>query len=198
MARTENLVVRAEIVETALGLFSQMGYQGVSMDAIARAHGLKKASLFHYFSTKELLGEAVLLRAREFIRGLLTADFPPDQPPYETFDAVFGRIELMISNRPAEAPNFYLLEKDMGRSNPRLAEAVAETHSMWVAFFADYLEGWKRQGYFRAEADVSTLAQAIHLIFVGTINLDTMPNATEMIRAAKFAILTLIAANRSK
>lgn len=45
--------VAASIVETALDLFDQKGFDGVTVDEIASASGISRRSLFRYFATKE-------------------------------------------------------------------------------------------------------------------------------------------------
>jgi TetR/AcrR family transcriptional regulator len=53
---------KEEIVETATVLFAERGYAGASMADLAEAVGLRKASLFHHFPSKDLLYAAVLER----------------------------------------------------------------------------------------------------------------------------------------
>ena len=51
---------RASILQTALILFGEHGYDGVSMDMIARESGYSKATLYQYFKDKEDLYSAVM------------------------------------------------------------------------------------------------------------------------------------------
>jgi AcrR family transcriptional regulator len=44
---------RAQIIEEASDLFEQVGYHAASMDDIARAVGLAKPTLYHYFNSKD-------------------------------------------------------------------------------------------------------------------------------------------------
>lgn len=46
---------RAEIIRAAFDLFGQHGYEKVSMDSVAEAAGVSRATLFNYFPKKELL-----------------------------------------------------------------------------------------------------------------------------------------------
>ena len=46
---------RTEIVRTAFALFGRDGYENVSMEAIAAACGVSRATLFNYFPQKNLL-----------------------------------------------------------------------------------------------------------------------------------------------
>lgn len=65
---------RSHYLTTALELFSEHGYNGVSMDAIVEAAGGSKATLYRYFDSKEALFEAII----DDVASKLT---PPDMPP---------------------------------------------------------------------------------------------------------------------
>jgi AcrR family transcriptional regulator len=73
------------IIENGLKLFVKNGYEGTTLDAIARAAGISRRTFFYYFKSKE----DVLLAAHDsgFREALKPAmlDQPPDQAP---FDAV--------------------------------------------------------------------------------------------------------------
>lgn len=51
---------RSEIIQTALLLFGENGYNGTSMDIIAKKSGNSKATLYQYFKSKEELFSAVM------------------------------------------------------------------------------------------------------------------------------------------
>ena len=51
---------RARYLETALALFIEHGYNGVSVDAIVNATGGSKATLYRYFDSKEALFSAIV------------------------------------------------------------------------------------------------------------------------------------------
>lgn len=56
---------RARILEAALKVFSQSGYSGASMDAIAEAAEVSKPTLYMYFGSKEQLFESMMLARRD-------------------------------------------------------------------------------------------------------------------------------------
>ena len=56
---------QGKILDAALKVFSQNGFDGASMDGIALAAGLTKPTVYLYFSSKELLFKAVMTRPRE-------------------------------------------------------------------------------------------------------------------------------------
>ncbi len=70
---------RTTILERALELFARQGYAGTGMRAIARAAGIREATLYHYFPTKEELMNAVVehyLTPREVFFQLMPRDLP--------------------------------------------------------------------------------------------------------------------------
>lgn len=48
------------ILENALSLFSQKGYEGVSMREIAAASGIRAASIYNYFTSKKALFDSLV------------------------------------------------------------------------------------------------------------------------------------------
>ena len=54
---------RADILEKAIPLFAESGFNGVSMRAIARAVNLNVATLYHHFSDKRTLYVTALAHA---------------------------------------------------------------------------------------------------------------------------------------
>lgn len=56
---------RGQILDAALQVFAEQGFSGASMEAVARASGLTKPTLYQYFPTKEVLFAAVLAARRD-------------------------------------------------------------------------------------------------------------------------------------
>ncbi len=54
-----------QILDAARSLFAQHGYAGTSMDAVARAATVSKATLYVYFASKQELFAAVILEERD-------------------------------------------------------------------------------------------------------------------------------------
>jgi TetR/AcrR family transcriptional repressor of mexJK operon len=61
--RQQNRVIREQrILDAALRVFSETGYLGTSMDAVAIQAGVSKPTLYQYFESKEALFSAMMLR----------------------------------------------------------------------------------------------------------------------------------------
>jgi AcrR family transcriptional regulator len=62
---------RGEIVRAAFELFAKLGYEQVSMDAIAAAASVSRATLFNYFPQKELILRDIAAARAEKLKSIL-------------------------------------------------------------------------------------------------------------------------------
>ncbi len=112
---------RQRIVATARGLFVERGYASVSMQQIADATGLRKASLYHHFKSKETLFADVGV-----IEGTI----------YEQLERV-----ALINYRQFAQPELYQLAKDFFQHVPESKhEEVHKRLREMEGFFARLFE----------------------------------------------------------
>lgn len=79
----------ARIVEVAMRAFGTGGYEGTSLDDLARQLGIRKQTILYWFPSKDALLEAVVDRcADEVTQRLLRA--------LDGADGGFGRVEAMV------------------------------------------------------------------------------------------------------
>ncbi len=72
-----------EILETAVRLFREKGFHNTSMQDLADALGLQKASLYYYFSGKEDLLYRLLERGSRLLSAQIDAIYTSNLPPVE-------------------------------------------------------------------------------------------------------------------
>jgi TetR/AcrR family transcriptional repressor of mexJK operon len=70
--RTKPRAKEQEVLDVATAYFLKHGYQGASINAMARSSGISKESIYRYFSSKKQLFEAVMCRELVEYRNLLT------------------------------------------------------------------------------------------------------------------------------
>jgi len=64
---------KEEILKTAAKLFKQKGYSAVTMRDLAKAMGIKAASLYNHINSKqEILSDIIISLAEEFTKGMET------------------------------------------------------------------------------------------------------------------------------
>ena len=86
---------RRQLLDRAVELFAEHGYDELSMAGFARAAGISKPLLYHYFRSKRALFEAALAQAAEEHLARIAPD--PDRPAGEqlmaSLDAFLDWIE---------------------------------------------------------------------------------------------------------
>lgn len=103
--RLENDERRRRLLELGARLFTEHAYDEISMAQIARAAGISKALLYHYFPSKQDYFVATLAGGAEELRARVEPDpsLPPAQALAEAVDAYLRWIE---DNRDAYAKLF--------------------------------------------------------------------------------------------
>ncbi|HSB89608.1 MAG TPA: TetR/AcrR family transcriptional regulator [Anaerolineales bacterium] len=107
---------RSEIIQTAAQIFRQKGYHAASMQDIADAVGLQKASLYHHVAGKQEILAAILDAALDRLIGelqtVLDSDMAPDEKLRSAMEAYIGRLTsdadlaavLLLEHRSLEPP----------------------------------------------------------------------------------------------
>jgi AcrR family transcriptional regulator len=103
---------RRQILDGARKVFMDLGFDGASMNEIARSAGVSKGTLYVYFADKYRLFEAIL-EAEELEQRQSTFNFDPARDA-ETMLREFGRVYIQLLCRPG------------GGSSIRTVMAIAE------------------------------------------------------------------------
>jgi TetR/AcrR family transcriptional regulator len=135
---------RARIVETALELFAARGYDSVGVQEICTRAGITKPTLYHYFSSKRGVIDAVLERFVTELEERLEAvlDYRGDLPATlertinEMFDFVeehpsFSRLLLSLQYAPEES-------EARAAVRPYFERLFARLHTLFVAAAEDH------------------------------------------------------------
>ena len=80
------------LAEAALELFLKDGFEATTVDAIAAAAGVSRRSFFHYFDSKEAIGEVFERDADAALAAVVVAR-PADEPPLRA--ARLGLLQLI-------------------------------------------------------------------------------------------------------
>ena len=97
----QTLTRREEIIQAALDIFSQNGYDGTSMEMIASQVGLTKGALYGYFENKDDILQSVISSASNFPTLHSSADTSDVDPhPHEQLLYSFAVMYLSIFHDP--------------------------------------------------------------------------------------------------
>ena len=127
------------ILEVAEERFATAGFDGVSINEIARLAGVSKANIFHHFGSKEGLYLAVMRDAVARAAGMLAAEAPPDAGgPRAHLESFFGDHLQVLLQAPKATR---LILRELLESSSATAKALAE--EVFAGYFSR-LVGWVR------------------------------------------------------
>ncbi len=141
LAATRDLVFAA-----AATAFSRDGFDGVGVDAIARAAGVNKAMLYYHFKSKLELYRAVVRDMLRAVTTAVTALADSDVPPPAKVERFIETLATMREERPWFPP---LMMREMSAGAPHLdPDTLLLMRGVFTAF-GRILEQGVRSGHFR-------------------------------------------------
>ncbi|MFC0219523.1 AcrR family transcriptional regulator [Pseudochelatococcus lubricantis] len=141
---------RRDIIDGARRVFFDKGFDGSSMDEIARAAGVSKATIYAYFDSKEELFQALVKVDRSQSAERLF-EFDPGDPDVEGLLRRIGTSFMTMMVRP---DHIRLVRLVMGAAEkfPRIGQAFFETGPcMGGRRLADLLADQTRHGRLRID-----------------------------------------------
>jgi AcrR family transcriptional regulator len=200
MSRKPNLEARGHILDCAHSLIFRDGFKGVSMDDIAKAAGLKKANLFHYYPTKEALGLAVFDYAVREVQNDMASRYSSDNiDPIEMVSRMFdGAAQEMQKNGCSGGCFVGNMAQELSDFNENLRHKVANHMHLWQQRLADYLERWRSKGYFKPGFDTSVASQGILSLFEGAMLVCKVTRNTEALNSSKNVALSYFGVSKTQ
>lgn len=153
---------RAEIVRVAFDLFGQSGYEKVSVEAIAAAVGISRATFFNYFPQKELilreLASARMEKLKRNLAGFGAAEGAP------TFEKILEMIlALAVENaRISQQSKKLLLETLFRQASQGL---LLEAREQAIEALAEVI----RRIPSRVPNDARTVAETLFSVYLGSM-----------------------------
>ena len=136
---------RRQVMEGARAVFTKLGFDGASMNDIAKAAGVSKGTLYAYFESKERLFEAMIRedRAQQAERLL---DFSHDGDDVEGLMRRFGHRMIEQLTRPESLQQIRMAISACAKF-PNLGRAFFEAGPCYGADrFAEVLQGFAERG----------------------------------------------------
>lgn len=150
---------REEIRQIAARLFAQQGFKNTTIKHIADAAGVRSATLYHHFSSKEAIVDEILKSFQDDLfgvyRSLLSSTLNPREKLVQAIEASFNATELQ-----RDAVTIFENEAEFLGQLPQfgyLAERNADSRAFWTSLLSEGVES----GTLRSDLDVDL---AYHLI----------------------------------
>jgi AcrR family transcriptional regulator len=164
VARTGGEKRRHELIEEAIRHFGADGYNGASLDDIARAAGIRKQTLLYYFPTKEALLEACLAAAGQRLAEALTEALTGKETYWERAEAVIHAVFALAE----EWPEFPMFVREAGRLGPEAFERFAAVLDPLRLRAIGFLETGMKEGQIRRQ-DPALLLFTLYTAVVGSL-----------------------------
>jgi AcrR family transcriptional regulator len=186
---------KSQIMAAALSALSELGIQGVTLDHVAKAAGLSKGGVTHYFSSKDSLFkeafkyffEGIFQRGRE---NMARYEDPLDQ--LLSFDWLFDWDDPQIHL------GFRLMSDCMALAthDEEIRLIFYDWIENWVVLLSGAIEQGVADGRFNLEDDVPNTARAISAVYQGLVTrwyLARETHSTEWaLRSLKKTVLSLL------
>jgi len=158
--------VRGELMAAARKLFAARGIATTTMDDIAKAASVSRATAFNYFPSKTLLLEALTHEMEDRFIGHIEKMFATPATAAERIALLFQWTALSIESVPrlhrvliGASEATYSLIKESGVRTARMHRA-----------FASLLEAGRRDGNVRRDIPTETLAEIVGGTYVGILH----------------------------
>jgi len=147
---------RRELTEIAIDCFARYGYQGSSVDRIARMAGVTKGAIYYHFRDKEdLLAAAVADRIEEF-EGRVQRACEDQRPDHALASIAEVCIEHARSNNHPRFAITVMVESI--ETNAKVSEQLRGMMRRFRAFLRNMIVRGQEAGEFRADVDADAAA----------------------------------------
>jgi AcrR family transcriptional regulator len=136
-SRMETDERREQLLNAGLELLGQRPHDQVSIDEIARAAGVSKGLLYHYFPTKKDFVLAVLREATDQLGELTAPD--PSLSPLEQVDA---SLDAFLGFVEDHAPAYSAIFRTRGGDDEDVRAALEEGRELRLEAVLDGIAGW--------------------------------------------------------
>jgi AcrR family transcriptional regulator len=160
-------VTKKLILEKALEFFTDKGYDGASMDDIARAVGIRKASLYAHFEGKERIFLAVFDDIlEEYARTVEALTAPTEEGALEALERIFlSFIEYCHGNRKMYFWDRYFYYPPVCVEGI-IGEKTQETQDVFLDRIRWWMARGMEQGMLRAQP-VTSASLAYYYLMIG-------------------------------
>lgn len=157
-AKKRTKLRKEEIVAEATRLFAERGYEGASMGDLAERVGLRKASLFHHFPSKDVLYATVL----EQLLGGIRAAVDAETMSQGSFEERLDRLSDAVTSRLGADPHAArLLVREAMDDGHVMRERLSDILQGLLASALEFSRAGQRAGAFNPEIDMTQVVVSL-------------------------------------
>lgn len=157
-----------EILDAAAQIFSQHGIDGASMEQIADACRVSKATIYHYFKSKDALIFALVRRLFDVDQSELEHLVTLDTPALERLRAYSTELVKLLERNTVLMPVLAEFRARAARDN--VVKTVIDDYvSTYMLAFTNIIEQGKARGEVRGAVNVQEAALAYIALVEGSL-----------------------------
>ncbi len=164
--RKKGKKTREKILKVATKLFAKYGFAGTSMDDIADRVGIRKASLYHHFSSKQEIYEELIERVFSEIIKIFQVSFSSGNILKDAENFINKIMNFVLQNEDYVK----ILLRELLDENLPVKQFALEYVPKILSFGSQILERGRKEGIFKDDIDPIqlsiTLTGAIIIYFV--------------------------------
>jgi TetR/AcrR family transcriptional regulator len=141
---------KEDVLREATRLFAEKGYDGLSMGDLAARLGLRKASLFHHFPTKDAMYERVLATLVEAVQQAIADAISSKGSTLERLDKLSDLLTAALGEHPHAAR---LLVSEAIHGGPTVRDGFGTKVGGALAAARTFVRAGQREGVFDRELD---------------------------------------------
>lgn len=167
----KNTATRDKLIDSGAQLISQQGYNATGINAVLKTCGVPKGSFYHYFSSKQDFGLAVIERfATGYDESLVALLEDSDTPPLERLKRYFaaGREHMHECDHTTGCLIGNLGQELSGQSDT-FRDALNVVFQRWEQHFVNCLRDAQKQGAITTHTAPEALASFILTGWEGAI-----------------------------
>jgi len=151
------------IVDTAMVLFAKNGFDGVSVDLIAKEAGINKAMIYYYFKNKAKLYETVITDILDKIYKKIDNDIKDEKRPKDELKIFIYTFSKFAWENPHLSS---LMLAELGNGAKNLPDDMFVGLKKIFALLCDILQRGEKRGCFCNAKPI-----IVHFMITGAINL---------------------------
>ena len=154
------------ILDAAMQVFAEAGYEGARVDEIARRAGINKAMIYYRIGDKKALYEAVIHDVFGDIAELISENIRNESSPEEKFKLYITNLSKVM----AEHPSFpRIMMREIASGWTHFSEAIVKDIAGILVIVKGIIDEGVRKGVF---IEINPLV--VHIMVIGTLLLFTM------------------------
>lgn len=185
---------RTALIRTGIAMYTEHPFQGVGLEQVLRRVGVPKGSFYHYFSSKEAFGLAVIDAYGEYFASKLKAHFNNDRlsPLARLRNFVVDARQGMARFEFRRGCLIGNLGQEMGGTNDAFRERLEGVFLEWQVLLAELFNHAVKQGELAPSADSQRLSTLFWIGWEGAVlraKLTQSPMPLDLFAEAFFSLL---------